>query len=238
MKAKAPQQLPKPIASGSLVPIARGDLEDAREEAAEFETNLAALHGLVFRHGRELWDREITEEDISLVRRISPEIDSMRRRWHDLTRPTTAEDIAIEVLMLTTTMPSAGNVNQNSLNALLCGDVKELKPSRFALMRGCHAVRTKYRFLNEADLIAKIKKAELNARRYTHAFEQFDLADFNKELQEQIEDRKARVLEREAERKCGRRQEKLQKLSRTWMKHSKCDLVPGGPPDEDDDGAE
>jgi hypothetical protein len=115
------------------------------------------------------------------------------------------------------------------LNDTLCEDIAELKPPLFALVRGCHAVRAKYRFLNISDLVEEIERAQRKARYFSHALEQFCLADFEADLRVQIENDALVALHYAAERKRRKRAEREQrktdrereKWRRQWLADKK-----------------
>jgi hypothetical protein len=179
------------------VPVTARGLPELREEAAKLNTELEVLHRIVIRGRLD----ELTDADVALVRRIGSEIDSVRAHWLIMTQPATDDQIFEEMTRLTTTMATSGNLNPNLLNETLCEDVEELKPTLFALVRACRAVRARYRFLNISDLMKELQEAERNARRYSYALEDFNLDEFNENLQAQIEHDEARALEWRAEQK-------------------------------------
>jgi hypothetical protein len=210
------------------VPVTPRGLPELREEAARFDVDLNAFAHVVNRSSHD----EITDADVALVRRVGSEIDANRARWRALNQPATDEQIASEMLRLTTTMPNAGNINPNLLNEAACEDIAEMKPGLFALVRGCHAVRTKHKFLNISDLVEEIEKAQRNAGRYGYALEQFRLTDFEADLKEEIAAAEKRALLWKAERKrrklAERERRKMEKWRREWL---------AGEESESDDGA-
>jgi hypothetical protein len=223
------------------VPVTPRALPELREEAAKFDVDLAAFARALDPYKECGGRADITDTEVALVRRVGSELDALRARWRAINQPATDEQIASEMLRLTTTMPHASNINPNNLNETLCEDVEELKPAHFALVRGCHAVRTKYNFLNISDLVEEIRETQRNARRYSDALEDFNLADFEADLRKQIADNEAMALEWAAERKRGkiakRRQleaerkfeREKEKLRRKWFADSE--------ESESDDGA-
>jgi hypothetical protein len=176
----------------------------------------------------------ITEADVELVRRIAPDLDLYRSRWRALNQPATDDEIVSEMLTLTTTVPMAGNINPNLLSERLCEHMAELKPSLFAVFRGCHAVRVKHQFLHISDVVQEIEEAQRRKRRFSEALEHFNLAEFEADYRERVERDEARSLDWKADRK-------REKLNHTWMFKSKSELVPGGlaveDEEDDDDGA-
>jgi hypothetical protein len=140
--------------------------------------------------------------------------------------------IGIEAPMaVTTTMAIAGNINSNLLNETLCEEIVELKPSLFALVHGCRAVRVKYKFLSISDLVEEIENAKHNARRYGYALEEFGLPEFEAELLERTREFEAKAPERKADRKRA-------KLAHPWTRKSKHELVPEGLAVEDENDGE
>lgn len=191
------------------VPVTPSGLPEIREEAAKFDVDLNAFARVANPLARILnrphYDDRLDDGDVALVRRIGGEIDIFRARWRTINQPATDEHIAGEMLRLTTTMATAGNLNPNLLNETLCGDVEELKPTLFALVRGCRAVRAKHKFLNICDLVQEIKKAERTARRYSYALEEFNQSEFEAELRAQIAADAAKASQWVVERKLRKR---------------------------------
>jgi hypothetical protein len=208
-----------------VVTTPRG-LQELREEAARLDVDLSAFARFATPPARILnhYDR-LDDGDIALVRRIGSEIDVFRARWLAINQLATDEQIASEMLRLTTTMATSGNLNPNLLNETLCEDIAELEPTLFALVRGCRGVRAKYRFLNISDLVAELQEAERDARRYSYALEDFNLEEFNEDLQAQIQHDEASALEWKGERKrrkiAEHRQRKadreIEKWQRRWL---------------------
>jgi hypothetical protein len=180
-----------------VVTTPRG-LPELRKEAATFDGDLSAFASVVFNYEPH-WIA--SPADVELVRRVGGEIDAVRTRWRALNRPATAEQIAAEMLMLASSVVTAGNLSPALLTETLCGDITELKPTFFALARGCRAVRANYEFLHIADVVEEIKKAERKARRYSYALAEFSLDDFEANLREEIAVAKKRALEWKAGRK-------------------------------------
>jgi hypothetical protein len=218
------------------VPVTPRGLRELREEAAKFDVDLKTFARATIDRG--IHDRPM-HTDVVLVRRVGSEIDALRPRWLAINQPATDEQIASEMLRLTTTMPHASNINPNLLNETACEDIEELKPTLFALVRGCHAVRAKHTFLNISDLVKEIQAAQRNAGRYSCALEEFRLDDFEADLEEEIERHEARALEWKAERKrrkiAEHRQRKADREMEKWQEKWRRQLLDGEDANDEND---
>src|ERR1700722_3067420 len=164
------------------MPVTSRGLPELREESARFAADLEALARVLSYSCGEM----PTDAEVALVRRIASDIDLQRVRWGCLNEPADDEQIAGEMLRLTTTMATAGNLNPNLLNETLCEVIEELKPTFFALVRGCNAVRKKHEFLNISNVVEAIEIAERAAHRFSYALKRFNPTEFEDDLQSQI----------------------------------------------------
>jgi hypothetical protein len=151
--------LPVPAVSAGAVPVLT--------EHAQLDANLGALkRGLDGERAFGTFCRPSTEETVSCLKAALPFIDKWRADWRALDRPATTDEIATEMLRLATTMPNARNIDQGMLADTLCGDTAELRPTAWALERGCRAHRAKSEFLSLAKLEKEIRDAEWRAKLY------------------------------------------------------------------------
>src|SRR5262249_7886218 len=97
-------------------------------------------------------------------------------------------------------MSMAGNVDPDLITNTLCEDITELRPTSFALMRACRAVRGTCKFLDQVELETQIRQLSRKAARYREALAQ-DPEQYLKDAAEWT----ARSLAEGAE--CKRREE-------------------------------
>jgi hypothetical protein len=139
--------LPVPVSPGTLPVLT---------EHAQLETDV------------EVFARAARYVDVATLKAALATINQLRARWRAWDQPATIDQIATEVLRLTTVKPSAGNIDQGMLADMLCEDLAEMRPTTFALVRGCHAHRLdlKSEFLSLPRLANEIRRAEERARQY------------------------------------------------------------------------
>ena len=175
MRNKLPN---RPTKDGLPVPPVSADALDLTEHA-QLDANLGALkRGLDGERAFGEFCRPSTEKTVSCLKAALPFIDKWRADWRALDRPATTDEIATEMLRLATTMPNARNIDQGMLADTLCEDIAELRPTAWALERGCRAHRGKAEFLSFAKLEKEIRDAEWRAKGYRRLLER----DLVKEL--------------------------------------------------------
>ena len=186
--------LPVPVAPGTLPVLT---------EHAQLETD---LEGFV---------RAVKNGDVARMTAALAMINQLRARWRALDRPATTDQIATEVLRLTTVKPSAGNIDQGMLADTLCEDLAEMRPTTFALVRGCHAHRLdpKSEFLSLPRLANEIRWAEGRGRRYREA-----LAEDLPRLIRSAEEEKRMRAQKDKEYLRKKRKE-YEKVCRDWAPH-------------------
>jgi hypothetical protein len=148
-----PNRLPVPVtpAAASALPVLT--------EHGQLEADLKAFA------------RAIDDDDIATMKATLTTIEQLRSRWRAVDQPANYDQIATEVLRLTTVKPSAGNIDQGMLADTLCEDLAEMRPTSFALVRGCRAHRLdlKSEFLSLPRLANEIRRAEGRGCRYREA---------------------------------------------------------------------
>jgi hypothetical protein len=228
MTMRNQMKIPQRRSSAPLpVPVTPRDLPELEEEAATLDVDLNAFERVVNRNrGINYYNySSMSDADVALVRRVGGEIDAVRVRWRSLGQPATDDEISAELGILVQLVAIAGNLNPTLLAHALSANIAELKPSLFALLRGCRAVQSKYQFLNISSVVEEIQKAQRNADRYDYALEKFCLTEFEADLRREIEHREAWALEWKAERKRGKiaehRQRKAERAEerfwRQWL---------------------
>jgi hypothetical protein len=162
MRNKQPSD---PSKTGLPVPAASADAVPVLTKHAQLDADLGALD-------RGLYEWAFgSEELLSCLKAALPFIEKWRADWRALDRPATTDEIATQMLRLATTMPNAGNIDQGMLADTLCEDIAELRPTAWAVERGCRAHRGKSEFLSFAKLEEEIRHAERRARRYRRLLE-------------------------------------------------------------------
>jgi hypothetical protein len=190
----APNPLPVPIQPSGPVGLPQ------LTEQAQLEDDLKA------------YARAVSHDDVAALKATSPAvIDRLRARWRAVDQPATADQIATEVLRLTTTMPSAGNIDQNMLADTLCEDVADLRPTAFALACGCQAHRRNSEFLSFAKLAQEIRDAEYRACRHYREVLQHDLPALIRSAEAEL-----RRYAQETEEYLRKKRKEYEQLQRDW----------------------
>jgi hypothetical protein len=178
MRNKQPN---RPSKAGIPVPAASADDLPLLTEEAQLDADLGALERAIA--GRWICDTHL----VSCLKAALPFIDEWREDWRAWDRPANTDEIAREVLRLTTTMPSrAGNIDQRMLTGTLRADIAELRPTSWALRRGCRAHRGKSEFLSFAKLEKEIRRAERRAEDYRGLLE-LDLVEELKSAEDRVQ---------------------------------------------------
>jgi hypothetical protein len=199
MRNKQPS---KPSKTGLPVPAASAGAVPVLTQHAQLDADLGALKRVT--EGEWIFGehyRPSAEETVSHLKAALPFIDKWRAEWRALARPATTDEIATEMLRLATTMPNAGNIDPGMLADTLCEDIAELRPTAWALERGCRAHRGKSVFLSFAKLEKEIRDAELRARSYGRLLEQRDFVEDLKSAEDSVRRENWLYAERERKRK-------------------------------------
>jgi hypothetical protein len=128
-----------------------------------------------------------------------PVIEDWRAQWAAGDRPASYDLIAAEALKLASTLPQAGNINQQILTDMLCEDIAEMRPTAWALVRASRAHRTTSEFLSFAKLADEIRRAEMRAARYRDLLQQ-DFVALARQLERDAKEQLAEAR-REAEQR-------------------------------------
>jgi hypothetical protein len=187
-----PNPLPVPVSLGTLPVLT---------EHAQLETDV------------EEFARAVDRGDIDAMKAALRTINQLRARWRALDQPATTDQIATEVLRLTTVKPSAGNIDQGMLADTLCDDLAEMRPTTFALMRGCRAHRLDSEFLSLPALADAIRRAGWRARRYRELLAE-DLPRLIRFAEEQ-----ERRREREHEEYLRKKRKEYENMLRDFAPH-------------------
>jgi hypothetical protein len=153
---------------------------------------------------------EYSAKDIDNLKQALPIWPQLRRQWAENDRPASADQIAGEIVKLTAGMSMAGNVDFDLITNSLCEDIAELRPTSFALMRACRAVRGTCKFLDQVELEKQIRQLSCKSARYREALAQ-DPEQYLKDAEEWIarkiaeveEQRRRDTAERERLKKAG-----------------------------------
>lgn len=197
----------RPVTSDELsmpVPLSGG--LPALTEPAQLDLTLSGLADALLgaRGGRGWRMPEYSAKDIDNVKQALTIWPQLRRQWADYDRPASADLIAGEIVKLTAGMSVAGNVDPDLITNALCEDIAELRPTSFALMRTCRAVRGTCKFLDQVELEKQIRQLSRQSDRYREALAQ-DPGQYLKDADEWITRKTAEVAEQnrrdEAERK-------------------------------------
>ncbi len=112
------------------------------------------------------------EGALAAVELALPALDEMRQQWREFDRPATVDEIAKEVLKLVTTLPQAGNVNQQILSDTLCQDITDAHPTAWELVSACTYHRRNTEFLSVPKLLQEIRHAKKQSARHRNLLAQ------------------------------------------------------------------
>jgi hypothetical protein len=192
--------------SNHPVPVPRNGALPALAVPAQLDLTLSDLADALLgvRGGRGWRFPEYSAKDIDTVKQALAMWPRLRLQWADFDRPASPDQIAGEIVKLTAGMSIAGNVDPDLITNTLCEDIAELRPTSFALMRACRAVRGICKFLDQVELEKQIRQLNRQSDRYREAMAQ-DPEQYLKEAEEWTARKIAEVAEQkrrdEAERK-------------------------------------
>jgi hypothetical protein len=193
IKSTAP--LPVPLAEP------RGGLP-ALKAVAQLDADLAALEKAVEEcAGANPWP---SEADLAILHGALPRIAELRAAFRAVDRPATYSEITAEILKLTTTLATSGNIQTAALAKQLCEDVSELRPTAFVLERACRLVRGGHEFLSLHALEQEIANTTKTAARYRAALDA-DLAEMIEGAEESARLHVTRMLDYERKQKVAER---------------------------------
>lgn len=112
---------------------------------------------------------ELTDLNRVLRRGNEQELAERRRDlaplWKAADRPATANEIATQVMLLTSAFPNTARADLDLFAQIVADDVATLKPTTYELAEAFRAVRAEQEFLSVKAVIDAIKKARTRGRR-------------------------------------------------------------------------
>lgn len=112
------------------------------------------------------FEQYIDRADLPALRAAGPAASALARRFAEVDRPATADDIATAAVIATTTMPMANGMDPAGVAHVLCEDLAEKGVTAFELQEALRELRWTETFFGFPALARELGKARKLAHRY------------------------------------------------------------------------